>query len=100
MQRMSRRELVEALAEFGVGKDFTIRDLAELVGSDDYPVRGAFAWCIKARIVEPSGEVTRRTSRGKPYKAVTYRWTGSTRATRYTQPVPVNAECEAWLRGA
>lgn len=97
---VSRDAIVDILIARGVGWEFTLRDLSHALGMMDRPVRGAFAWCVAARIVEPSGEVVRRTARGKPYKAMTYRWTGSTRVTPYTQPAAVTAECEAWLRGA
>ena len=92
---VSRDAIIDVLVARGVGWEFTVRDLSHALGMMDRPVRGAFAWCIAARIAEPVGEVIRR-----PYKAMTYRWTGSTRATRYTQSAPITAECEAWLRGA
>lgn len=98
--QVHRDEILEVLASRGVDWVFTLRDLAAALGVMDYPLRGAVAWCIADRIVEPVGSVVRLTPKGKPYKVLTYRWTGSMWAARCMQPAPVTPECEAWLRGA
>lgn len=97
-EQVSRAALIEEISGMGLQHRFTIRDLAEKLGAESYRVRGAFAWCLAARIAKPSGFCHRRDRSGKKYRIVEYEWTGRTRATRGTPP-PSSARVEAWLRG-
>lgn len=55
---------------------WTTRELSEALGVKEYAVRGSVSVLLLRREVETIGRVTRYTSGGYPYFAVTYSWTG------------------------
>lgn len=95
--RVTRRQVIQAASK--MEGPFSHRDLAKALGARDYQVRGAMAWCIKARLFVPQGCEVRTDRSGRAYRAVKYRWTGST-AVRRNEPARLPEAAERWLLGA